>query len=60
MKLSNECTDDCGLGYYLVFEDPVTDFDARNESTGIDVEIPGFPGPIEGNDDFFERNPKGT
>ena len=59
-ELSDESTDDGRFGHYLVFEDAIADLDAGNESAGIDVEIPGLPRPVEGDDDFFEWKPKGA
>ena len=52
-EFRDEGADDRGLGHDLIFEDAVTDFDAGHETAGIDLEVPGFAGAIERDDDFF-------
>ena len=59
-KLRDEGTDDGRFCHYLIFEDAIADLEAGNESARVDVEIPGLPGPVEGNYDFFEWKPKGA
>ena len=53
-ELGDEGADDSGLGQDLVFKDAITDFDAGDETAGVDLEVPGFAGAVERDDDFFE------
>ena len=52
-ELGDEGANDGGLGQDFIFEDAITDFDAGDETAGVDLEVPGFAGTVEGDDDFF-------
>ena len=60
VEISNEGADDCRLDYYLVFEDAVADFEARDETAGVNLEVPRLPWAVEGDDDFFVRDVEGS
>ena len=59
-QVGDEGADDGGLGDDFVFEDPVGDFQAGDEAAGVDFEVPGFAGAVEGDDDFFVGDVEGA
>lgn len=56
VEVGDEGGNDSGFGYYLVFEDAIADFEAGDEATGVDFQIPGVAWAVEWDDDFFVGN----
>ena len=59
-QVGEEGADDGGLGDDFVFEDPVGDFQAGDEPPRVDLEVPGFAGAVERDDDFFVGDVEGA
>ena len=59
-RVGDEGADDGGLGDDFVVEDPVGDFQAGDEAARVDLEVPGFAGAVERDDDFFVGDVEGA